>query len=307
MDLRQLRYFLGVVQYGSIAKAADELHVAQSAVSLHLNRLETELGCELVHRTSRGIVPTEAGMRLAGRARSILYDVGAIPQEVRGMEAAPVGQVVVGMPTSLGIALTVPLALDVHRSYPLVRLRIAEGLSGHMSQWLGSGALDLALLFGSEAIPGVSKEFLGKEHLYLVGDEGTDCFSTDEKIPASDVFTLPLILPGRPHRLRAEVERAASEQGCKLNVIMEIDSLENIKALVAEGLGYTVLSARVARHGSISSRLKYCAIDSPAIERLIYLARSSNTPLTIAAKRVAALLSGMFTRWPHTATSEKGG
>jgi LysR family nitrogen assimilation transcriptional regulator len=299
MDLRQLRYFLGVVEQGSIAKAADELHVAQSAISLQLNKLERELGCTLVHRTSRGIVPTESGMRLAERARSILHNVGAIPEEVRGIEAAPAGKVVVGMPTSLGIALTVPLALAIRRTLPLVRLRIAEGLSGHMSQWLSSGLLDFALVFGSENVSGISKELVGREHLNLVGGENSELLSTEADIPASEVFKLPLILPGRPHGLREEVERAAHREGCKLNIILEIDSLENIKALVAAGLGHTVLSQRVAKHGSSHGRLKYRAIGAPGIERSIYLACSSNTPLTVAASRVAMLVSRMFSERQH--------
>jgi LysR family nitrogen assimilation transcriptional regulator len=305
MDLRQLRYFLGVVERGSIAKAADELHVAQSAISLQLNKLERELGCALLHRTSRGIVPTENGMLLAGRARSVLHDVDAIPEEVRGVEAAPAGKVVVGMPTSLGIALTVPLALAVRRTFPLVRLRIAEGLSGHMSQWLSAGFLDFALVFGSESISGISKELVGREHLHLVGEENAELFATAGDVPASEVFKLPLILPGRPHGLREEVERAADREGFKLNIILEIDSLENIKALVAEGLGYTVSSQRVAKYGSAHGRLKYRVIGTPAIERSIYLARSSNMPLTIAARSVAALLSSIFPQWQHLGTGEE--
>jgi LysR family nitrogen assimilation transcriptional regulator len=304
MDLRQLRYFLGVVEHGSIAKAADELHVAQSAISLHLHRLENELGCMLVHRTSRGIVPTEPGMRLASRARAILTDVGTIAEEVRGIEAAPEGKVVVGMPTSLGIALTVPLAMVVRRQYPLIRLRIAEGLSGHMLQWLASGQLDLALVFGVENNTGITKELLGKEHLNLVGAEGMDAMAEAGPISQSDVFGLPLILPGHPHGLRDEVERAASRHGRKLNVLLEIDSLENIKALVAERIGYTVLSSRVAEYGLFSSRLRYRQISDSRIERSIYLARPSSTPLTMAASRVMTALSKTFTDWHHSSSGE---
>jgi LysR family nitrogen assimilation transcriptional regulator len=304
MDLRQLRYFLGVVEHGSIAKAADELRVAQSAISLQLNKLEKELGCALVHRTSRGIVPTESGVRLAGRAKSVLHDVATIGEEVRGVEAAPAGKVVVGMPTSLGIALTVPLALAIRRTFPLVALRIAEGLSGHISQWLSAGLLDFALVFGGESISGISKELVGRERLNLVGAENAELFSTEGDVPASEVFKLPLILPGRPHGLREEVERAAYREGCKLNVILEIDSLENIRALVAKRLGYTVLSERAAKHGSAYGGLKYRAIRAPSIERSIYLARSSNTPPTIAAKSVATLLSRMFAQWQHLESVE---
>ncbi|WP_407121234.1 LysR family transcriptional regulator [Bradyrhizobium sp. STM 3561] len=208
MDLRQLRYFLGIVEHGSIARAADELHVAQSAISLHLNRLEKELGCSLVHRPPGASCRQRAG-RLASRARSVLTDIGTIAEEVRGIKAEPSGSVIVGMPTSLGIALRVPLAITIPRQYPLIRLRIAEGLSCHMSQWLLAGQLDLALVFGSNIISGISKELLAREHLNLVGAEGAEAVSSCSEMPVSALFDLPLILPGRPHGLREEVERGS--------------------------------------------------------------------------------------------------
>lgn len=305
MDLRQLRYFLGVAEHGSIAKAADELHVAQSAISLHLSRLEKELGCTLVHRTSRGIIPTESGMRLANRARSLLSDLGTIAEEVRGIEVAPAGNVVVGIPTSLGVALTVPLALAIRRQYPLIRLRVAEGLSGHMSQWLMLGQLDLAVIFGSENTTGISRKPLGREHLNLVGPRGAEALAAQQEISLSEVFDLPLVLPSRQHGLREEVERSASHNGHKPNVIMEVDSLESIKALVAEGIGFTVLSARVAEYGSISARLQHRAISGPRIERSIYVAHSSKSPLSAAAEKVLTLLTEMYP-YCYTSSSNSG-
>lgn len=296
MDFRQLRYFLGVVDRGSIAKAAEALHVAQSALSLHISRLEKELGCILLHRTSRGVVPTQSGLRLAGRARRVLTDLGTIAEDVRGADADPSGEVAIGIPTSIGIALTVPLAQRIVELYPLIRLRIMEGLSGHMLQWLVSGQLDLALVFGDQAIPGVSKTLLGTEHLQLIGPRNASAISDSRTITRADLFSLPLILPGRPHALREEVERAASKAGFKPNVIVEIDSLESIKALVAARMGYTIMSARVARHGSNASLLEWTPISDPCIERSIYLARSSKTPLSAAANSVLETLSAMFIR-----------
>ena len=72
MDLRQLRYFVGIVQAGSLARAADQLHVAQSAVSHHLKSLESELDRQLVTRGPKGIIVTEAGAALYGHAEAIL-------------------------------------------------------------------------------------------------------------------------------------------------------------------------------------------------------------------------------------------
>ena len=76
MDIRRLRYFLGIVEQGSLSRAAEFLHVAQPALTLHLKRLEDEFGCELVERSSRGVIPTEFGQRLAQRAKVLLEDLG---------------------------------------------------------------------------------------------------------------------------------------------------------------------------------------------------------------------------------------
>ena len=218
-----------------------------------------------------------------------------VADDVRGLEAIPSGNVVVGIPTSLGIALTVSLALTIRRLYPKIHLRVTEGLSGHMSQWLLSGELDFALMFDAEHIAGVVKDRVAKEHLNLVGVQGSAALLDGGEIAASEIFCLPLILPGRPHGLREEVERAASRQGVKPNIVLEIDSLEHIKALVAEDAGYTILSRRVADHGAIAGRLKYRPISDPAIERTIYLARSSSKPLSSAAAAVNSVLLDMFT------------
>jgi LysR family nitrogen assimilation transcriptional regulator len=91
-----------------------------------------------------------------------------------------------------------------------------------------------------------------------------------------------------------EVERAASQGGCRLNVVMEVDFLENIKALVAAGMGYTLLSSRVGRHGPNATQLRCCPISDPCTERSIFLARSSKAHLSVAASSVSESLSMMF-------------
>ncbi|MGE4282070.1 MAG: LysR family transcriptional regulator, partial [Magnetospirillum sp.] len=99
IELRPLRYFLSIVEHGSLSRAAEVLHVAQPALSLHLKRLEAQFGCQLLHRTTRGVVPTENGQRLAQRARSLLEHTNNLVDEVRGLEAVPSGPAVIGIPT----------------------------------------------------------------------------------------------------------------------------------------------------------------------------------------------------------------
>lgn len=292
MDLRQLRYFVGIVEYGSVSRAAEALHVAQPALSQHLKKLEDDLGCQLMLRTPRGVVPTECGRRLAHQAAAILQQVAALRDDVRGLEAAPTGPASIGIPTSLGALLTVPLALAVRRLYPSVHLRVVEGLSGHMLDWLHNGSVDVALVFGAEGIPGLTSEFIAEEYLSLVVP-ATDPLAhhAPAGVDLSEVLPLPLILPSRPHGVREEVEQAALIARQSLNVVLEIDALEQIKALVAEGVGYTILSQRVASSGPWGEQLTHIPILNPRIERRISLAHASTRPLSVAAQAVRDLLA----------------
>ena len=79
MDLRQLRYFIAILEQGSFSKASQYLHVAQPALSHHVRQMEDDLGVELMVRGPRGVTPTQAGERLLHHARLIMRQVDAAP------------------------------------------------------------------------------------------------------------------------------------------------------------------------------------------------------------------------------------
>jgi LysR family transcriptional regulator, nitrogen assimilation regulatory protein len=293
MDLRSLRYFAAIVEHGSLTRAAEALRIAQPALSQHLKRLEEEFGCRLLARTPRGVVATESGRRLAQGAAQLLDAADHLRDAVRGMAATPAGPAVIGVPTTFGPTVTAPLALEVRRLYPAVRLRVVEGLSGHMLEWLRNGAVDAALLFGVDEAPGLVREELAKERLRLVGRRDDPFFSGRDSVRLAEIPALPLVLPGRPHGVREEAERAALIARRPLNVAMEIDALEQIKTLVAEGVGYTILSGRVAAHGPDAARLTGLPIIEPEIIRAIHLAWAADRPLSHAARAVVDLLRRM--------------
>lgn len=300
MDLRQLRYFIGIVDSGSLTRAARELRVAQPALSQHLKRLEEDLGLPLLLRTRRGIVPTEAGERLYERGKALVAQMDDLSRELRQGEAVPRGPVSVGIPTSLGAVLSVPLALAVRRDYPEIRLRVVEGLSGHTLEWLRAGQLDMALVFG-EGLPGMAMRLVAREDLRLVAAKGDSRLAeviagrADGSVPFRALAGLPLILPGRPHGVREEVEDMARAQGTALDVVLEMDALEHIKALVAAGAGYTVLSERVAMGGEVEG-LECRPIVDPAITRTIHLAHVADRPLSNPARAVYGMISASLSR-----------
>lgn len=294
MDLRQLRYFVGILEQGSISRAAEALRVAQPALSLHLKRLEEELGCPLVHRTTRGVVATEAGRRLGQRAQALLEAFDALPEQVRDQHAEPSGPAAIGIPTSLGTLLTVPLVKAVRQRLPLVRLRVVEGLSGHMLRWAALGEVDLALVFGADLPAGLAAETLARERLCLVAPAGDAGLAGRGDITLDEALDHPLILPGRPHGVREEVEAAAARRRKAPRIAVEVDALDQIKALVADGVGYTVLSRRFAGHGPLAARLLAVPIVRPALERVISLAHAGDRPLPLAVQAVRGLLLECF-------------
>lgn len=282
MDLRQLRYFVHIVDEGSFTAAAHRLNVAQPALSLQIRNLEQELGIKLLTRSIQGVAPTPAGARLYEHARAIQRQVELARDQVREYVGTPTGPVTIGLPASVALVLTVPLVEAVRRDLPKVSLRIAEGFSGSVLEWLKDGRLDFGCLYDTPPSRGLDSRPLVRERLYLIGPPG----SGEADISLEELSALPLILPSRVHKLREMLEDAAKDSGVALNVNVELDGLPHIKALVARGTGFSVLALSAVleewRGKAVAARL----VTRPHLSRTVHLCRAKGTPLTDAAAAV---------------------
>ena len=157
MELRQLRYFLGVCEAGSLLKASARLHVAQPALGQQMSTLEDELGVRLLLRSSKGVTPTSAGNAFLEHAKLVLADVERASQAVREAGSVPSGSVAIGLPTTVSLGATLPILRACRERLPQVRLKIVEAYSGFLKEWLQSGRLDVAILFGDKPESGLSK------------------------------------------------------------------------------------------------------------------------------------------------------
>lgn len=288
MDLRQLGFFVRIVDAGSISKAAQVLNVAQPSLSQRVKDLEAELGTELLHRTASGVTPTDIGLMVADRARSVLRQIDHLKLEVAGATSKPQGHVAVGLPTTMALHLTVPLVQRVMTLYPAINLRIVEGMSGHIQEWVLSGRLDIALLYSAEPVPGLDLKQLLNEDLYLIAAR-----QKHQNEPASlrlaDVAELPLVLPGRDHGLRRNIERVAASANVVLQVPVEVDSLTHMKSLVGEGELLTILPWAACREEIRKGLLVARRIVAPVLRRPIVLAMARERPLSIAIRSVAQI------------------
>ena len=282
MDLRQLRYFIGIVDEGSFTAAAQKLNIAQPALSHNIRKHEADLGVKLLTRGVHGVKPTSAGSRLYEHAETILRHVALATEQIRNYSGAPSGSVTIGLTSSVALTAAVPLVQAVRTELPQVSLRVVESFSGTILEWLNDDRLDFGCLYDVTRSRNFLAEPLVREDLYLIcppGEGGDD-------IPFEELAGKNLILPSRPHNLRDRVERAARETCTVINVAVEINGLPQIKALVAKGVGYSVLPISAVmeewRAGRISARL----IVNPFLHRSVHLCRSRGTPPTEAAMAV---------------------
>jgi len=288
MDLKQLAYFVQVVDLGGFSRAARMLGIAQPAISRHVRSLEVELRQSLLLRNGRGATPTEAGKRLLGHARGILQQVDRARREVAATQGAAVGHVVVGFPPTVALHLTVPVVREFRQLYPQASLSIAEGLSATIHEWLLVGRVDVGVVYNPLATPAVETRLLLEESLCLVGPAGKRELAGALRL--LDLPRFPLIIPSRPNAIRMLVETRLAALGLRPQVAMEIDAIPAILELVAEGHGYAVLSPRAVQRAEAGLKLQARPIVHPRLTSALAIATSAQRPSTPIQQAAIALI-----------------
>jgi len=295
MDLKQLEYFVAVVDLGGFTRASRLLGVAQPAISRQVRGLEVELHQSLLLRNGRGAVPTEAGKRLLDHARSILQQVERARREVDEVKGAPVGHVAIGLPPTLALVLTAPIVREFRRRYPKATVSIVEGLSVNILEWVVVGRADVGVLYNPVRSPAVELLPLLAEDLCLIGPRSAGRKSA---VRLRDLPDYPLIIPSRPHAIRTLVEDRLATMGLRPQVALEIDAIGAILELVAEGQGYAVLSPRAVQSAEVGRKLVARPIAQPALRSSLAMAVSAQRPARPVQIAAAELVREMLTRSP---------
>lgn len=238
MELRQLRYFLGVVKHGSMGKAALELGVVTSALSQQISRLEGELSTRLLQRTSGGVVPTDAGLAFWRQAQLALRHIDDAALAARSARLS--GHVSVGMAPSTASVLGVAFMQAMRTRYPEVRLHMVESLSGYLASMLSARQIDLAVLFREEPAQRFSAMPLLDERLFLIGAAELDGMPASSAVRLKSLGRLPLILPSGTHGLRSLLASAFRRAEYEPNIVAEVDGLALLMDFVRSGLGATI-------------------------------------------------------------------
>ena len=166
MEIRQLKYFVRIVELGSLTRAAESLYIAQPALSQQMSSLEKDLGVKLLSRSVRGVSVTQAGEAFYRQANTILKQVENARLIVSSEHDHPSGMVSIGIPSSIANVLAVPLFSAVRKKYPDILLEINETPSAFLDELVINGRIDIGLLFNFSRTKGLKLRKLIAESLY---------------------------------------------------------------------------------------------------------------------------------------------
>ena len=293
MEIRQLKYFVAIIDCGSLSGAAREVFVAQSALSKQVLELEKELGVQLLHRSRNGVSATDPGKVFYEYAQGILKHLQDARVAVLDSAQTLSGSVVVALPQSVASPLALPLLRAVAARYPHISLNLNEELTGNLFEQLLYGRIDLAL-FTDVGLPAeIAFSPLLQEDFYWLSA------ATDPQPPGTGALTLeqalarPLVWPGLAHGhcTRVLVEAALAKQGAFVeSVALEVNSVHILKSAVEAGIGPTIMPLNLARREVDEGRLIARRIDCPGLNRRVGLCVSTRMPSTPARQAVADLI-----------------
>ena len=276
MDLRQLRYFVVLAGQRHFGRAANVLHIAQPALTRQIKLLEDELGVQLFERHARGATPTDDAARLLERASFILRYAEQTKLDMTARQLEPSGPVAVGLSPGLAIFLSAPLAIAMRERYPQVQLQIVEAFSDVVYEQLLGGTIDLGVLTGSTTIPKIVATPMMTERMCLIG-LADDARLKSNLLKVAELDELPLILTGASYGgVRLELQSAAARVHASIRCVIEVQSVQVAKRLVAAGLGYTVHFAAPIKDAINAGVMKAVPIAGLVLNR--FIARSADRP-----------------------------
>ncbi|MEV6163318.1 hydrogen peroxide-inducible genes activator [Streptomyces sp. NPDC052052] len=304
-SLSQLRAFAAVAEHLHFRDAAAAIGMSQPALSGAVSALEEVLGVQLIERTTRKVLLSPAGERLAVRARVVLEAVAELMEEAEAVRAPFTGVLRLGViPTVAPYLLPTVLRL-VHELYPELDLQVHEEQTSSLLEGLAAGRLDLLLLAVPLGVPGVSELPLFDEDFVLVM-ERDHWLGGRIDIPREALRELPLLLLDEGHCLRDQALDICREAGRTEGapVTTTAAGLSTLVQLVAGGLGVTLLprtalTVETGRNNALATG--YFA--DPAPSRRVALAMRTGAARHEEFEELAAALRGAMAALPVRVTA----
>lgn len=290
MDIRQLSYFVSLIEEGSTTRAARRMNVVQPALSMQIAKLEDELSQKLFERTAHGMVPTAAGQAAYRLFAPILQDVSDAKAQLINRSGEVSGRISVGLIASVSMSVLARTLAVFSAQYPEVEISASDGYSSALIDNVRAGSLDLAIVNKERRKSDLPMFDVLDEELIAVTSAAA-VHGLSSPLMFRDLAVLPLVLPSKRHGLRQIVNKVAEDESVDLAVRHEIDSIDAIEDLVRQSDFVTVLPAIAVHKGLADGSLRAHRIVAPRVTRQIACVHNPRRPLSAAARLFVEVLS----------------
>ncbi|ALS21016.1 MULTISPECIES: LysR family transcriptional regulator [Paenibacillus] len=296
MELRQLQYFVKVARKQHVTQAAEELHVAQSAVSRQIRQLEEELGVQLFVQKGRNLQITAVGKLFLSRIEAVLTDLERAVNEIHEYLDPEHGEIRVGFPHSLGIYLLPTVIAHFRKNHPKVKFRLRQGTYNSLIRDVMKGEIDLAFISPfPEKHSHVAGELLLREELYAIVPQG-HVLCEYQTIRLEQLKEDSFVMFSEEYSLRAIVLEACRKAGFSPRIGFEGEETDTIRGLVAAGMGVSLLPEMALTEISELQPVKVRVIE-PQVTRSIGLIHRTGEKLPLVAEVFREFLIDFFIRY----------
>jgi DNA-binding transcriptional LysR family regulator len=294
VTLIQLRYFVKAASHLSMTRAADELRIAQSAVSAAVSQLEHQIGTQLfIRHRARGLVLTAAGEEMLRDTRGLLDHLDEVLDVASGHVDQIRGRVRLACFVTLGPFILPRLIAELGEQHPDLHVDVIETEAHAMRTALRNGSAEVALTYDLGLGAGVTAEVLGVAPPYVALARDHP-LADSEAVDLADLADEPMVLLDLPES-REYFETMLIAAGVTPQIRYRSASYETVRGLVARGHGYSILNQRPASAGTYDGGTVVAVPikgDAPALP--VVLARSAAVRTTARARAVAVAARAIF-------------
>lgn len=292
MELRHLKHFIVVAEELSFTRAAERVHIVQSAVSSSVRALEDELQAKLFVRGTKQVQLTPAGRAFLGKAREVLRAVDSGKETVAEIEGLRSGSLSIGTVHSLPMFLDLPSLISrFHSDNPGIEVRLRQGDTASMIEQLRVGRLDLAFLPLLDPPDDIVTGIIACEDLVAVVPK-THPLAGQVDVPLRNLIEFPFVDFEIGWGTRPLVDRAFGQAGLQRRTSFDVTDLETVIDLVGLGQGIALLPETIAEFRR--PKVSVCNLSGPPIcwELVVAHQRGDDSaPINGAAKAFIDLLT----------------
>ncbi|GAM11441.1 putative HTH-type transcriptional regulator YwbI [Geobacter sp. OR-1] len=289
MDLRQIRYFVATARLGSFTRAAEQLRIAQPAISMAVRRLEDELELPLLNRQDKRVTLTAEGEIFLEHALRLLGDVKTAEQEMADLRGLEKGEVRIGIPP-MSAYFFPDIIRDFKQRYPQLTLSVYGEGGWRIQKMIVQGELDMGIIAGRNVPDALDTRQFVREEVVICIPPGHP-FAGRSGVPFSEFIQQPLLFFKEGYYLRELMQEMVKGAGAELRIVFETNLFSLVKPLVKNGLGISTF-LRVVVAGD--NDLVAVSFDPPlyidlliAWKRGAYLSRANRAFVDFMLERIA--------------------